>query len=125
MTCSKPVVEERPQFRPINRADREREGTARVQETATREIDGAGDFALQRYWGAHGVGIGEEHGGQERLTIWVELGIEDVRVRRHLDNRSKIHDCDTMADFLNCCHVMRNEEVGDTSFALQLLEETD
>src|SRR5436853_446831 len=60
------LIEERPQLRPVDGADRERERAPWMQKAATREIDRARDFALQCDGGAYRVWVGEEDRGEER-----------------------------------------------------------
>src|SRR5262245_16868315 len=69
--------------------------------------------------------VGDEDGIEEPAGISVAGITEDLRAATRLDDLSEIHHRDAMADPLDHCHVVGDEEIGDAEVVLQLAEEVE
>jgi len=65
------------------------------------------------------------NGRQERLRVRVRRSVEYLLALTDLDDLSQIHHRDMVRDMANDGKVMRNEQIGESQFLLQLLQKID
>src|SRR5438046_429353 len=121
---TRPVLEE---LRIHLAADRLRLPAARVEAAARRRVHGrryvtGQDDALALL--LH-LRIGDRHGGQQRLAVWVERVLVKVDAVGELDDLSQVHDRDAVADVAHHGEVVRDEQVRELEAVLQLFEQVD
>ena len=101
------------------------DGTARVKGTTGRRMDGGGNIAGQEDALAFGIGIHFGYGGDEGLGVGMFRLVEEVAGFGGFDDFSQVHDHDPAADVFDDSEVVRDEQVGDAVFLLEVLEEVD
>src|SRR4029077_9036614 len=83
-------------------------------------VDRARDLTGQVEGLETSLGVREQNRRKERATIWMELVLEDVVLRRELHDATEIHDRDPMTDSLDRGQVMRDEEVRHAQLSLKV-----
>src|SRR5215469_18343990 len=95
-------------------------GTARVEAAARRRMDRARNIAFEDDPLALRFRVGPRHGGKQRFRIRMERCREERVLWRELDDLAEIHDSDAVADVLDHCEIMGDEEIREAPLALQL-----
>ena len=98
---------------------------ARVEVTACRRIDRGGDFASENLLLPMPVRIRDRYRVEQGLGIRMPRPAVQVCRRGDFDNSPKVHDRDSVADMFDDTQIMRNEEVSQAEFFLQVFEEID
>jgi hypothetical protein len=100
-------------------------GAARVEATASGRIDRARHITRENDTPTRRVGIGQRHGREKRLRVGMERRREEGLAIGQLDDLAQIHHGDAVTDVLDDREIMRDEEIGETKFFLQILEQID
>ena len=69
--------------------------------------------------------IGHRHRGQQRLRVRHQRLAIEIGGRCELDDLAEIHDRDTRRDVLDDGEIVRDEEIGEATIALEILQEID
>ena len=65
-------------------------------------------------------GIGNRHRRQERFGVRMQRACKQRALRRDLHDSAEIHHRDAVADVLDHRQIVRNEEIRQTEFPLQV-----
>ena len=100
-----------------------RNRAARVKVAAGWWIDRARHVALQHDTFAFDRGIGDRHSGEQRLGVWVQRVGVQIAARGDLDDASKIHHSNAVADVFHHRQIVRDEQIREIKFLLQIFEQ--
>src|SRR5882757_9015337 len=85
-------------------------GAAGAEDAARGRVDRARDVALEDDALALAVGVGDRHGGEQRLGIGVLRAAAERVARRALHDAAEIHDDDAVGDVLDDGEVVGDEK---------------
>ena len=97
--------------------------TSGSEGTAFGEIDGAGDISLQDDPLFLVAGIRNRNGGEKSLGVRMHRSLIKHFLGSSLHNEAEVHNGDSVGDHFHDGEVMRNENVGQIEFLLQMMEE--
>ncbi len=99
--------------------------TTGVEVTTTGPIDRIGHITREHYSFFLGSGIWNRDCRQQSFCIRVlGLGVELTRWR-NFNNTAQVHHRHSIADVFNHRQIVRYEQVGQTHFGLQILQQVD
>ena len=97
--------------------------TSGSEGTAFGEIDGAGDISLQDDPLFLVAGIRNRNSGEKSLGVRMHRSLIKHFLGSSLHNEAEVHNGDPVGDHFHDGEVMRNENVGQIEFLLQMMEE--
>ena len=98
---------------------------ARMETAAGGRVQGAGYVTLEDDALAANLRIGDRDGGHESLGVGMEGVAEKLHASRQFDHLAEVHNCHPVGDMLDHAQVVGDEEVGQTEFVLQVLEDVE
>ncbi len=104
----------------------ERNGAARVKTAAGRRIHGRRDIAHQDnpFTAPFDARIGNRNGGKQRLRVRVQrIFVERIAIGQ-LHELADIHDGDSGRDVPHDREIVRDEEIRQAEFGLQIFEQS-
>lgn len=93
-----------------------------VEFTALGRIGGRGNVALQDYPLHLDVGVGHGYGGEQSLRVRVHGTGEQILLFAVLDHVAEVHDAHLVGYVLYDREVVRNKDIREVVFFLQILE---
>src|SRR5215469_11001180 len=114
-----------PQCRDLTFASRFSIGAAGMKAAARWRIDRARDIAFQKAPLALDPRVGDWHRRQQGLGIRMQRVGEEGRFVGVLDDLTKVHHRDAVADMLDDREIVRDEQIGQVLFALQIHHQVD
>ncbi len=90
-----------------------------------RRVDRAGDIPRQNNLLAHVGRVGNRHGGQKRLGVWVQRVVVKLTGLGRLDDFAEIHHRHAVGDVLDDTQVVGDKKVGQFEPSLEILEQVD
>jgi hypothetical protein len=106
--------------RPIDAATLFDERATRVKCATVRRVDRRSDFADDTGLHVSARRIDRQSRCQESSRVRVLGVVIDEVARPELDNLSKVHNRNPMADVMDDVEVMRDQQASDTSLLLQV-----
>ena len=95
--------------------------TASVKTASCGRLHGARDIAVQDDALAFGSRVGSRNRRQQRLGLGMKRAAIEGFLVGDLDQLAEVHHRDAVADVLDHCQVMRDEEIGKSQPLLQIL----
>jgi len=92
-----------------------------VKATAAGRVDRARHVALEDNSLPLGLGIRNGDRAEQSLRIWVERGTVDLVSGADFNDLSEVHNGHSVGNVLYDRQIMRNEQVGQSVFFLELL----
>src|SRR2546423_8452416 len=100
-----------------------RNRAARAEVTSRRRVGRARDLTLQHRLLALDGWVRDRNHRDQRLRVGVPRGAQQLLGGRELYDLAQVHDGDPIAHLLHPRHVVRDEQVGEVEFVLQVFEQ--
>lgn len=97
----------------------------RMEWASGRRVDRGGDIPLKYDPGPLRGRMHRRHGGQQHLGVGMLRVPANGACRSGLDHAPQVHDDDALAEVLDHCKVVGNEQVGQAVLALDVPEQVD
>src|SRR3989442_4644035 len=98
------------------------EGAARVEMTAPRRVQGAGDLAGEHDLVPRLVRMRGKRRGEQRLGVGMERGRAELEAGGDLDELAQVHHGGLLAEVRHRRQIVRDEQVAHAEPALDLLQ---
>ena len=96
-----------------------------VELTTGRRVNGAGNIPAQNNTVHLHIGVGNGYGGEQRFRVRMHRILENILRRTVLHHTAQIHNPDIIGNMFNDGQVVRNKDIGQAHFLLQIAQKVD